>query len=224
MMRVGELCAGYGGISLGLEMVLGEIELAFVADNDKGASKILAHRFPGVPNLGDISTVPWHDIAMAANRVLDDAQKLSAVQMYESGMSLAPIALYYGVSRQAMWDLLRRRTSLRPQVRYGSDNNFWRGGTTADDRAQRVAEQAIITGRLIRPELCEQCLTRGLEFRDGRAPIQAHHPDYNRPLDVMWLCQPCHHGWHAENTAVPLRGGDADGSLADIDILAAGFP
>lgn len=229
MIRIGELCAGYGGLGMGIQLALAETdsrfsEVAWVADNDKGASAILEHRFPQVPNLGDISQAPWQDLAMAANRKLDDEQKLSAVRMYDSGMSLGQVAGYFGITRQAMWDLMRRRTTLRPQARYGPENNFWRGGATADDRAQNIAEQAIASGALIRPRLCESCLTEGLAFRDGRSPIQAHHPDYNRPLDVMWLCQPCHHSWHAESAAIPLRGGDADGSLADIDILAAGFP
>ena len=26
---------------------------------------------------------------------------------------------------------------------------------------------------------------------------QAHHPDYSRPLDVVWLCAPHHHQAHA---------------------------
>ena len=34
-------------------------ELAWVADNDPGASAILAHRFPSLPNLGDISAADW---------------------------------------------------------------------------------------------------------------------------------------------------------------------
>jgi DNA (cytosine-5)-methyltransferase 1 len=37
-------------------------ELAFVADNDPGASAILAHRFPDVPNLGDIAATRWDEV------------------------------------------------------------------------------------------------------------------------------------------------------------------
>ena len=37
-------------------------EFAWVADNDLGAAAILAHRFPSVPNLGDLTTVDWADV------------------------------------------------------------------------------------------------------------------------------------------------------------------
>ena len=57
-MRTGSVCTGYGGLDRAVTAVLGG-ELAWVADNDSGASAILAHRFPSVPNLGDITTAPW---------------------------------------------------------------------------------------------------------------------------------------------------------------------
>ena len=57
-MRIGSLCTGYGGLDRAVESVIGG-ELAWVADNDPGAAKILAHHFPGVENLGDITAVDW---------------------------------------------------------------------------------------------------------------------------------------------------------------------
>lgn len=57
-MRHMSLCTGYGGIDLALEAVWGA-ETVAVADIDPGACKILAHRYPGVPNLGDISSTDW---------------------------------------------------------------------------------------------------------------------------------------------------------------------
>jgi DNA (cytosine-5)-methyltransferase 1 len=59
--RIGELFAGYGGLGMGVKAVLGG-EVAWVSDIDKGANKVLAHRFPGVPNLGDITTVDWSQV------------------------------------------------------------------------------------------------------------------------------------------------------------------
>jgi hypothetical protein len=40
---------------------------------------------------------------------------------------------------------------------------------------------------------CEKC---------GDPDTQMHHVDYSRPLDVRWLCRPCHRGEHA--TVKPL--------------------
>lgn len=57
--RVGSLCTGYGGIELGLGLASVEFELAWVADPDPAAAAVLAHHHPGVPNLGDITTVDW---------------------------------------------------------------------------------------------------------------------------------------------------------------------
>lgn len=56
--RIGSLCSGYEGLGAAVQSVIGG-ELAWVADNDPDASRLLAHRFPGVPNLGDIKSVDW---------------------------------------------------------------------------------------------------------------------------------------------------------------------
>jgi len=60
-MRIGSLCTGYGGLDMAVQTVLGG-ELAFVADPDPGATAILAHHHPEVPNLGDITHVDWSDV------------------------------------------------------------------------------------------------------------------------------------------------------------------
>lgn len=128
-----------------------------------------------------------------------------SIVSYQAGDSLATIAVRYGVTRTSMWDLLSRRIPLRSNLRYGSDNHFYRGGTRADDHAQNILEKAIERGEVTRPTVCESCGDSGQSYRDGRAQIQAHHPDYNKPLDVMWLCKSCHHEWHRHNRAIPAR-------------------
>lgn len=223
-MRVGSLFTGYGGLDDAVEQFFGA-HTVWTSDIDKGACKIIAHRFPDIPNLGDITTIDWSEMKLGGNRKLNPDQVASAVRMYdELGMSLQDIATYFEVSRQGMWDLLRRRVEMRPQLRYGAANHFYRGGPRADGRSHDIVEKAVERGVLKRPDVCETCGSDGRAFRDGRAPIQAHHCDYNKPLGVMWLCQPCHHDWHRTNTAIAVEGGDARGSLADIDVLTGGFP
>jgi hypothetical protein len=51
-------------------------------------------------------------------------------------------------------------------------------------RAYMQIRNAVRRGDIIKPEVCSIC---------GRiARIQAHHDDYNKPLDVKWVCASCH--------------------------------
>jgi DNA (cytosine-5)-methyltransferase 1 len=57
-MKLGSLCSGYGGLDMAVETVF-DASTAWVSDIDKGACKILAHRYPDVPNIGDMTAVDW---------------------------------------------------------------------------------------------------------------------------------------------------------------------
>jgi DNA (cytosine-5)-methyltransferase 1 len=68
-LRIGSLCSGYGGLDLAALAVFGG-EVAWHAEVDPAAAGVLACRFPGVPNLGDItaldrSAVPPVDVLTA---------------------------------------------------------------------------------------------------------------------------------------------------------------
>jgi transposase-like protein len=135
---------------------------------------------------------------------LTEQQVAAAVTMYEQGSSVAQVAQTFGLTRSAMYQrLTSRRVQMRPQKRFGMDNHFYRG-TADNDHAQNIVEKAVASGRLVRPKVCDTC-GQDKPFKDGRAGIQAHHPDYNEPLTLMWLCQPCHHQWHRHNQAIPLN-------------------
>lgn len=51
-------------------------------------------------------------------------------------------------------------------------------------KAQNAAQNAVRDGRLQKPDACEGC---GLPKR-----LEKHHPDYSKPLLVVWFCKPCH--------------------------------
>ena len=55
---IGSLFSGYGGLDLAVTAVTGH-ETAWVSDIDPDANRVLAERFPGVPNLGDVTDIDW---------------------------------------------------------------------------------------------------------------------------------------------------------------------
>lgn len=143
----------------------------------------------------------------------------NAGEMYAEGASCAEVAQFYSVTRQSMWRLLKSRGyQMRPRERFIDDNHFYRGGSRDDDKAQKAVYSAIRGGRLV-AQPCEQCSANGV-MKDGRSEVQAHHDDYNKPLEVRWLCQACHHEWHKVNTAIPRR----EVSMEAPDLVTGGFP
>ena len=115
-----------------------------------------------------------------------------AVRMYNSGLSVGDCAEFFGISRQAMWEsLMRRGVKFRPKLRFGTDNHFHRGGRRSVKRANGMVEKAIKKGIIV-PQPCEQCGAKAV----------AHHDDYNKPLDVRWLCDTHHFQWHEKNKAI----------------------
>lgn len=58
-MRIGSLFSGAGGLDLAaLELFPGS-SMAWHCEVDTAASKVLAHHWPDVPNLGDVAAVDW---------------------------------------------------------------------------------------------------------------------------------------------------------------------
>ena len=85
----------------------------------------------------------------------------------------------------------------------GLANNNWKGGIPTPYReskrrytqrhpekvaSHRIVRRAIMLGELVR-QACETC---------GIDPAQAHHEDYSKPLDVVWLCKKHHEARHVE--------------------------
>ena len=60
-------------------------------------------------------------------------------------------------------------------------------------KAHRFVEKAIKKGWLIRPRVCSICSIK----RDKQA-IYAHHEDYAKPAEVVWVCWLCHNNLHNE--------------------------
>lgn len=61
--------------------------------------------------------------------------------------------------------------------------------------ARMKLHRAVKSKKIIKPLLCSRC---------GQIPkrMEAHHPDYDKALDVVWLCTKCH---NLEHIGDPVR-------------------
>jgi hypothetical protein len=227
--RYGSLFSGIGGLDLGLERA--GMVCKWMVEIDPFCRKILDKHWPGVERHADIKNVygtvdldglvkTEYDLAVAKRKLSAETLKMAA-KLYESGLSIGQVANYYEITRQALHQRFQSiGVPMRPQLHFGEENHFYRGGPTASDRAQNLLETAVKRGIVKRKIVCETCGDTPV-FKNGRTGIQSHHCDYNKPLEVMWLCQKCHHKWHQKNRATPL---EVKRELAPVTMLAGGFP
>jgi hypothetical protein len=43
-------------------------------------------------------------------------------------------------------------------------------------------------GKIIKPICCQRCKAKKI--------LEAHHPDYKKPLEILWICRRCHAKLH----------------------------
>lgn len=55
-------------------------------------------------------------------------------------------------------------------------------------RARSAIHRAINRNQIIKPEICQKC--------GVIKSLQGHHPNYLKPLEVVWLCKKCHKKEH----------------------------
>lgn len=68
---------------------------------------------------------------------------------------------------------------------------YKKNGRNRNKKAQKAeweVNKAKKNGTLIVPEKCELCGKSG--------DIRAHHPNYNKPLEIIWVCRSCHRNLH----------------------------
>lgn len=71
--------------------------------------------------------------------------------------------------------------------RPGYDKEY-REANPEKHRAQNAVNNAVRDGRLSKPDRCSLC--------GSQTKVNGHHPDYSKPLDVVWVCTQCHYDLH----------------------------
>jgi hypothetical protein len=61
----------------------------------------------------------------------------------------------------------------------------WNLKNRSKRRAAWLLDKAIKSGKVERITWCQSCGASSVR-------LETHHSDYLRPLDVIWLCKPCH--------------------------------
>ena len=67
-------------------------------------------------------------------------------------------------------------------------HKIWRNEDKRRIKCHNTVSRAVKNGTLVK-QPCIKC---------GNDKSQAHHHDYDKPLDVTWLCQICHSKLHQE--------------------------
>jgi len=57
----------------------------------------------------------------------------------------------------------------------------------------RQVHKAVRDGVLNKPDSCSKCH----QVIEDKSKLHAHHFNYKKPLDVMWVCTKCHRKIHA---------------------------
>ena len=138
---------------------------------------------------------------------LTPEQRDEVARLYISGRSMGSLAMEFEVDIKSIKGiLLARKVEIRPlppkKPKVPKKIHQYNFTTMRhDEKALRAVERAIRKKILIRPEHCVEC-GQAKKKRNGLSDINAHHDDYNKPLDVRWLCSQCHFDWHCNNQAI----------------------
>jgi hypothetical protein len=95
------------------------------------------------------------------------------------------------VRRKNSPDGRKEETRLR-QIRHGDQIRQYSRDYKVRHKKQYQAaakvQSALRSGKLTKPERCAIC--------SSPMNLRAHHNDYDKPLDVLWICESCHRILH----------------------------
>ena len=97
--------------------------------------------------------------------------------------------------------------SERGKERQNAGAKAWIKRNKEKRAAHVILNNAVRDGNIRKPDECDSCGVSGVR-------IHGHHEDYERPIDVTWLCPACHTGLHKarrySDDATEAPSGDAE--------------
>ncbi len=92
-------------------------------------------------------------------------------------------------THQERCDFLNQRRYQRHRDNIIAKNIAWARGNPEKRRTRDIVYESIKKGEMGKPNSCSLCHIAG--------EVHAHHEDYTKPLEVIWLCRSCHKRVHA---------------------------
>ena len=112
-MRIGSLFSGYGGLDMAVESVFPGASPAWFCEWDDAPARILAHHWPDVPNLRDVTAVDWS----AVEPVDILAGGFPCQDVSHAGRRQGLIRDGDGKTRSGLWgEMLKAIDTIRPSL------------------------------------------------------------------------------------------------------------
>lgn len=167
------------------------MKTCFKCLKSKERSEFYKHPQMGDGLLGKCKECTKKDVADRASRKSNDPKWVESERLRHKEKSKR-----YTASGQAKKANQRMRNRQR---RFPEDAKFFRfdfGDPEVKKLAHAITGNAIRDGKLIKKH-CEVC---------SAIRVEAHHEDYSKPLDVVWLCKKHHTDRHIHLNAMTTLG------------------
>lgn len=127
-------------------------------------------------------------------------QRKEVAELYLAGNSINGLSKKFKITVKTVKGLLRvRGVELRPYI--APPRRVRKVPLSPrpvhERRATKKLERALKWKWVVRPDHCSVCLKS--------CKPHGHHDDYNKPLEVRWLCSKCHYDWHTKNIPIPSK-------------------
>lgn len=99
---------------------------------------------------------------------------------------------YYLENREKFFQYVKKYQKNNPKYRKYQNQYLIKKRKSHDQKflARQIVQLALKGKMIFKPLQCARC--------ESMEKIEAHHEDYARPLDILWVCYPCHRMIHKE--------------------------